>query len=78
MFSHFHFLFKNIGEVKSHEVYPRASKVEREPPFGNEDASGSPWINWKQRASLLAYHLQYLKKRHVFQQLNPSKVGTNG
>ncbi len=32
----------NAGEVGSHAVYPRASKVARSPPDGKEDASGSP------------------------------------
>jgi hypothetical protein len=29
------------GEEGSHAVYPRASKVALNPPFGNEEASGS-------------------------------------
>ena len=33
------------GEVGSHAVYPRASKVERMPPDGKLEASGSPRIN---------------------------------
>ena len=33
------------GVVGSHAVYPRASNVERMPPEGKEDASGSPRIN---------------------------------
>ena len=33
------------GLVGSHAVYPRASKVDRMPPDGKLDASGSPWIN---------------------------------
>src|SRR5512141_2405331 len=33
------------GLVGSHAVYPRASKVERIPPDGNDDASGSPLIS---------------------------------
>src|SRR5262249_62371520 len=32
------------GLVGSHAVYPRASKVERMPPDGKLDASGSPLI----------------------------------
>jgi hypothetical protein len=35
----------NAGEVGSHAVYPRASKVARMPPVGNDDASGSPWMS---------------------------------
>src|SRR5262245_51452377 len=33
------------GEVGSHAVYPRASKVERMPPDGKLEASGSPLIS---------------------------------
>src|SRR5438067_13583101 len=33
------------GLVGSHAVYPRASKVERMPPDGKLEASGSPLIN---------------------------------
>src|SRR2546426_9008613 len=33
------------GLVGSHAVYPRASKVERMPPDGKLDASGSPLIS---------------------------------
>ena len=36
--------FKNIGELVSQAVYPRASKVDLSPPFGNEDVSASPFI----------------------------------
>ena len=32
-------------DVGSHAVYPRASKVALKPPFGKEEASGSPLIN---------------------------------
>src|SRR3989338_9337117 len=35
----------NAGLVGSHPVYPRASKVGRNPPEGKLEASGSPWIN---------------------------------
>ena len=31
----------NAGDEGSQAVYPRASKVFRIPPFGNEEASGS-------------------------------------
>ena len=34
------------GEVQSHAVYPLASNVALRPPDGNEDASGSPLINY--------------------------------
>ena len=33
------------GELVSHAVYPRASKVLRIPPFGKEEASGSCCIS---------------------------------
>ena len=33
------------GDEGSHAVYPRASNVERMPPLGKEDASGSCCIN---------------------------------
>ena len=33
--------FKKAGDVMSQAVYPRASKVERMPPEGKEEASGS-------------------------------------
>src|SRR6267154_3755387 len=33
------------GDVGSHAVYPRASKVARRPPEGNDDASGSPLLS---------------------------------
>jgi hypothetical protein len=33
------------GLVGSHAVYPRASKVDRMPPDGKLDASGSPLIS---------------------------------
>src|SRR3954451_24718655 len=33
------------GLVGSHAVYPRASKVDRRPPDGKLEASGSPLIN---------------------------------
>ncbi len=33
------------GLVGSHAVYPRASNVERIPPDGKLDASGSPWMS---------------------------------
>src|SRR3954468_7190204 len=33
------------GEVGSHAVYPRASNVARNPPDGNDDASGSPLMS---------------------------------
>ena len=36
---------RKAGEVQSQAVYPRASKVERRPPDGKEDASGSPRIS---------------------------------
>jgi hypothetical protein len=39
------FSMMNAGEVGSHAVYPRASKVARTPPVGNDDASGSPWMS---------------------------------
>ena len=35
------FPMTNAGEDGSQAVYPRASKVLRIPPFGNEEASGS-------------------------------------
>ena len=41
----FGFSRMNAGLVGSHAVYPRASKVARIPPVGNEEASGSPWIS---------------------------------
>lgn len=34
----------NAGEVGSHAVYPRASKVALKPPLGKDDASGSCWV----------------------------------
>ena len=37
--------FTNAYEVGSHTVYPRASNVERKPPDGKLEASGSPLIN---------------------------------
>ena len=37
---------RNAGEVGSHAVYPRASNVERMPPLGNDEASGSAWMSW--------------------------------
>ena len=37
--------FTKAGEVQSHAVYPRASKVARIPPVGKDDASDSPLIN---------------------------------
>jgi hypothetical protein len=33
------------GLDMSHSVYPRASNVDREPPLGNEEASGSPLMS---------------------------------
>ena len=41
------------GEVQSQAVYPRASKVARSPPEGNEEASGSPLINSFQENSMI-------------------------
>src|SRR3954451_1244845 len=41
----FGFSRMNAGEVGSQAVYPRASKVARSTPVGNDDASGSPWIS---------------------------------
>ena len=35
----------NAYTVGSHAVYPLASNVARRPPFGKEEASGSPLIN---------------------------------
>ena len=37
--------FKKAGEVISHTVYPLASKVERSPPDGKDEASASPLIS---------------------------------
>jgi hypothetical protein len=31
--------------VTSQPVYPRASNVERNPPLGKLEASGSPWVS---------------------------------
>src|SRR5262249_37621316 len=41
------------GLVGSHAVYPRASKVERMPPDGKLDASGSPLISSFPRNSVI-------------------------
>src|SRR3954466_15160396 len=41
----FGFSRMKAGEEGSQAVYPRASKVERMPPDGNEEASGSPWMS---------------------------------
>src|SRR6478752_3739866 len=37
--------YKNIGDVGSQAVYPRASNVLLIPPLGNEEASGSCCTN---------------------------------
>src|SRR5690349_18856644 len=42
------------GLVGSHAVYPRASNVDRIPPDGKLDASGSPLINSLPRNSAMA------------------------
>ena len=42
-------------DVGSHAVYPLASKVARRPPLGNEDASGSPLINYLPENSIMTF-----------------------
>src|SRR6188508_2333030 len=44
----------NGGLVGSHAVYPRASKVDRMPPDGKLDASGSPLTSSLPRNSAIA------------------------
>jgi hypothetical protein len=44
----------NMGEVVSQTVYPRASKVVRIPPEGNDDASGSAWSSCEPEKASMA------------------------
>src|SRR5258705_4990589 len=48
------FFSSHGGLVGSHAVYPRASKVERMPPDGKLEASGSALINSLTRDSAIA------------------------
>ena len=44
----------NANDVGSQAVYPLASKVERRPPEGKLEASGSPLINYLPENSFIA------------------------
>ena len=50
-------LFTNAGDVQSQAVYPLASNVARSPPEGNEEASGSPLINYLPENSIRTFPL---------------------
>ena len=56
----------NAGDVQSHAVYPLASKVALKPPDGNEEASGSPFLNVFPLNSKTAFDPSGSKKASCF------------
>ncbi len=62
----------NAGDVGSQAVYPRASKVGRNPPEGNDDASGSPWTSSLPLNSVMARPSPVgLRKESCFSAVRP-------
>ena len=61
------------GEVASHALYPRASNVLRIPPLGNDEASGSCWIDHASPAVVLDKGIVFLG-RPARERLKPMRV----
>ena len=64
------------GLVGSQAVYPRASNVERIPPDGNEDASGSPTMRFLPEKSMIGSPSFSSRKESCFSAVEPV-IGRN-
>jgi hypothetical protein len=68
---------RKIGLVTSQPVYPRASKVARRPPDGNELASGSPWRRfWPENSAMVCPSPVGVRNESCFSAVEPV-IGTN-